>query len=159
MCGIFVIYLRNKCTSGKHGTKSRSRSRSGGSASSASRGQDKFRCAYSDPTYKRATSAQCPQRDYCVFNVNVAADDCWINAAGNYDDDVESSQQRAAHSEDNKVLLESRYVDDDERLTHEYEHMPTISQTKAYQQNKPCLCAICKRYHELFHTNSDTHVS
>lgn len=113
-------YHRNKCPTGIPGTKSRSRSRSrsGGSGSSVSRGQDKFRCAYS-----------------------------------------ESRQPRAATSEDKKVLLESRYVDDDEVHTHEYEDIPTISHANIYDKSKPCVCEICKRYHELFHTDSDAHVS
>ncbi|XP_063532522.1 uncharacterized protein LOC134743116 isoform X2 [Cydia strobilella] len=112
-------YHRNKCPTGTPGTKcrSRSRSRSGGSGSSVSRGQDKFRCAYSE------------KPDF------------------------------AANSEEKKVLLESRYVDVDERHTHGYEDIQTISHTNGYEKSKPCVCEICKRYHELFHSDSDAHVS
>ncbi|XP_063621215.1 uncharacterized protein LOC134793539 isoform X1 [Cydia splendana] len=154
-------YHRNKCHTSIPGAKcrTRSRSRSGGSGSSVSRSQDKFRCAYSDPACKRPASAQVPRRDYCVFNVNVAPDDSWNSAAGNYDADVERSKPRAANSEDKKVVLESRYVDVDERHTREYEDIQTISHTNAYDESKPCVCEICKRYHELFHADSDIHVS
>ncbi|XP_063621216.1 uncharacterized protein LOC134793539 isoform X2 [Cydia splendana] len=69
------------------------------------------------------------------------------------------SKPRAANSEDKKVVLESRYVDVDERHTREYEDIQTISHTNAYDESKPCVCEICKRYHELFHADSDIHVS
>ncbi|XP_063378878.1 spermatogenesis-associated protein 6 isoform X2 [Cydia fagiglandana] len=69
------------------------------------------------------------------------------------------SKPRAANSEDKKIVLESRYVDVDERHTREYEDIQTTSHTKAYDESKFCVCEICKRYHELFHADSDIQVS
>ncbi|CAG9560693.1 unnamed protein product [Danaus chrysippus] len=46
-----------------------------------------------------------------------------------------------------KLLLESRYIDNEEP-----NHTKTSS-SKKYWPKTPCTCQICKRYHELFHTN------
>ncbi|XP_047986068.1 uncharacterized protein LOC125226194 isoform X2 [Leguminivora glycinivorella] len=156
-------YSENKCHTRLPSNKSRSRSRSGGSCSSGSRKQDKFRSGYLDAACKRPVSASAqPRRDFCVFNVNVVPDDFWNKAAGNYDDGDESGKKPDyPPSEDKKVQLESRYVDDDIKHTPECEDTPNISHTvhtHAYE-NKPCLCEICRRYHELFHADLDAQVS
>ncbi|CAH2107039.1 unnamed protein product [Euphydryas editha] len=50
-----------------------------------------------------------------------------------------------------KLLLESRYIDQ------EIHNDNTPKFKKAYTKKiTPCVCEICKRYHELFHSNEDS---
>ncbi|XP_068630595.1 spermatogenesis-associated protein 6 [Battus philenor] len=49
-----------------------------------------------------------------------------------------------------KVLLESRYVDEPR-----YSCTSRTRRDYRTQLTQPCICDICKRYHELFHTHSD----
>lgn len=53
----------------------------------------------------------------------------------------------------NKLLLESQYVD---RESSDNTNDNTSLKLKKYNMKvTPCICEICKRYHEIFHSNDD----
>ncbi|XP_046960225.1 spermatogenesis-associated protein 6 isoform X1 [Vanessa cardui] len=52
-----------------------------------------------------------------------------------------------------KVILESRFIDQENAKSHD-----TPSYNKHYTKVTPCVCEICKRYHELFHSNTVDHL-
>ncbi|XP_064071152.1 spermatogenesis associated 6-like protein isoform X2 [Vanessa tameamea] len=49
-----------------------------------------------------------------------------------------------------KLILESRFIEQENVNSH-----VTPNHNKQYTKVTPCVCEICKRYHELFHSNTD----
>ncbi|XP_047986071.1 uncharacterized protein LOC125226194 isoform X5 [Leguminivora glycinivorella] len=153
-------YHRTKCHTGIPCDKSQSRSRShsGGSGTSVSRGPDKFLCAYTEnKCHTRLPSNKSRSRSRSGGSCSSGSRKQDKFRSGYLD----GKKPDYPPSEDKKVQLESRYVDDDIKHTPECEDTPNISHTvhtHAYE-NKPCLCEICRRYHELFHADLDAQVS
>ncbi|XP_050342902.1 spermatogenesis-associated protein 6 isoform X2 [Nymphalis io] len=49
-----------------------------------------------------------------------------------------------------KLILESRFIEQENVNSHDTQYC------KQYTKVTPCVCEICKRYHELFHSNKDS---
>ncbi|XP_073951718.1 uncharacterized protein isoform X2 [Choristoneura fumiferana] len=152
-------------------SRSRSRSRSAGSRSCGSfvepKDEPRAQCSCPNPISKsgvrmRLTSPRKSRRpcrrDYCVYNMEMPkVDQTWRGAADSQEYDelkgTNEFEENTIANEDRmqKLILESRYIDEGghERHPKEEKH----EKTKKYDKIniKPCICEICKRYHELFH--------
>ncbi|KAH9634245.1 hypothetical protein HF086_012707 [Spodoptera exigua] len=171
-------YHRNKCIKYPRAPsvpRSRSRSGSTGSKSCCSLTQkdgDCITCDCPNPIPKTGMNCRCqtsqrrsrPRREYCVYNVRTDTD-AWINHPYTGSNDTESYEDHTLrsmgstekpysnrHDEEKhtKTTLESRYIDHDR-----YTNASTQDNGKTKFKTKitPCVCEICKRYHELFHVN------
>ncbi|XP_028162385.1 spermatogenesis-associated protein 6 isoform X2 [Ostrinia furnacalis] len=170
-------YHRNKCNKARQGdgnkrppsvARSRSRSRSGGSRSCCSLQEPETNvvCECRTPTKSRLSlfrSFLPRRRQYNVYNVETRLGADWpSNDTGRVEEDrytrsstdSEHARKQMFPDEDRiqKMILESRYI----------EHAP-IFEPKPKEREKhkhfrskvtPCVCEICRRYHELFHTGN-----
>ncbi|XP_053602453.1 spermatogenesis-associated protein 6 isoform X2 [Plodia interpunctella] len=95
-----------------------------------------------DPCVTRSLSrSRSCSRSCCSFTQ--APDPC---ACPKSSTETDKPDQRT--SDPQKVILESRYIDVDKFHEH------NTKRPKYFQsQLMPCVCEICKRYHELFHTD------
>ncbi|XP_061378090.1 spermatogenesis-associated protein 6 isoform X1 [Danaus plexippus] len=146
-------YHRTKCNKTGRIVRSRSRSRSDGSVSCCSLDKDRGKvCRCPNPLSKsRVSLSPCsrprPCPEYSVYSVDTT------DASGfrglTYEKDNRNSEQEDLANDERlqKLLLESRYIENEEPS-----HAKTSS-SKKYWPKTPCTCQICKRYHELFHTN------
>ncbi|CAG4941304.1 unnamed protein product [Parnassius apollo] len=173
------LYHRVKCHHHRRPlstTRSRSRSRSGGSRSCCSfePRETNVTCGCPKPDNKsRVHSTSSPRHSparrargcaYNVYNIENTSSTPWRanirNAPdGNIKDhaedngiEIESENARAALPKEEriqKLLLESCYVD-------EQRHSSATRSRREHQATRvqPCVCDICRRYHELFHTHS-----
>ncbi|CAH1644531.1 unnamed protein product [Spodoptera littoralis] len=172
-------YHRNKCLKharGPSGPRSGSRSGSSGSKSCCSLTQNDAEYINCDcpipipktgmmtcPHKNSQRRSRSPFREYCVYNVQNT--DTWINKpfigsndTDSYDDHTIRSMgstekpysNRQKEEKHTKTILESRYIDHDR-----YTNASTQDYATKHFKTKitPCVCEICKRYHELFHTN------
>lgn len=66
-------------------------------------------------------------------------------------DTVEKAHGGNPNYEDeaNKVTLESRYIDQEKYCKKTARDIP---KTHCRAKMNPCICEICRRYHELFHS-------
>ncbi|CAH0626776.1 unnamed protein product [Chrysodeixis includens] len=167
-------YHRTKCT--KHGLspkRSRSRSVSTGSRSCCSlspKDPNSTSCRCPKPPAHNCLkkSARKPGncRQLCVYNVQTQSD-AWrtppqteLTNDTEFDDGVRRSMSGTEKSYVNsmeedvqeiyhKTIVESKYIDRNRCTT----NISTKDNTKKLPKPKisPCVCQICKRYHELFH--------
>ncbi|XP_045493272.1 spermatogenesis-associated protein 6 isoform X1 [Colias croceus] len=156
-------YHRIKCNQSRR-MPSRSRSRSRGSRSrsrsccslDANDPSVYASCRCPNPLKSRVSLSQCPTprrrtcRQYNVYNVDTS-DVVWgANSNRDWEDARQSMDTEMRLPSDEriqKLLLESRYIDHDQQSK--------CSDKKKYSYKvSPCLCEICKRYHELFHSDS-----
>ncbi|XP_045764577.1 spermatogenesis-associated protein 6 isoform X1 [Maniola jurtina] len=149
-------------------SRSRSRSRSIGSRSCCSVEADVgASCRYPNPLSKsRVSLSPCaasrrrarPCREYNVYPVDTGANH-WRGVTHDgcdYDDDDNMRGNDSVNINSStkderlqKLLLESRYIDQD---VYNNECTPrTNKKTKL----TPCVCEICRKYHELFHNNTE----
>ncbi|CAH2107040.1 unnamed protein product [Euphydryas editha] len=161
-------YHRSKCN--KTRRSSRSRSRSDGSRSCCSLLNDvkdtkvHSSCRCPNPlSNSRVSLSPSPLRpsrqEYAVYSLTTGTN-AWKDANSQdsdlYDDrrisEPETVQSETPNEERiQKLLLESRYIDQ------EIHNDNTPKFKKAYTKKiTPCVCEICKRYHELFHSNEDS---
>ncbi|KAL0891900.1 hypothetical protein ABMA27_015150 [Loxostege sticticalis] len=167
-------YHRNKCTKRppsvtRSGSRSRSRSRSGGSRSCCSLTQEpepNLNCECRTPTKSRTSlfrNLRSPRRrqQYNVYNVETRVGADWPRDTGLEDDytrsSTDSEKARLKHAfpdEDRiqKMILESRYIDHDPIFE------PKLKEREKHKHIRtkvtPCVCEICRRYHELFHAGN-----
>ncbi|XP_026739849.1 spermatogenesis-associated protein 6 isoform X2 [Trichoplusia ni] len=173
-------YHRTKCTKqGLSPTRSRSRSVSTGSRSCCSLSPKDLNNGCGCPNPPKPVAHNCLKRparrprrcrQLCVYNVQAQAD-AWptqpqteLNTDSELADDVRRSMSGTDKSFLNtiendtqdgyhKTLLESQFIDRN-RCT----NVTTKDKTKKFPKPKisPCVCQICKRYHELFHMKGRT---
>ncbi|XP_028042997.1 spermatogenesis-associated protein 6 isoform X1 [Bombyx mandarina] len=157
-------YHRKKCgtSPGKRSaSRSRSRSRSGGSRSCCSltpvAAELNSTCRCPNPMSKSRTSVS---RGRAARGARPAPFSVYSVAQVTRDRDVrrdDCDQTERTHSEtDNissdriqKLILESRYIDLEPCKSTRRE---TFSKTNVAGKLTPCVCEICRRYHELFHS-------
>ncbi|XP_047520873.1 spermatogenesis associated 6-like protein isoform X1 [Pieris napi] len=154
-------YHRTKCNQARRmpsRSRSRSRTRSEGSRSCCSLVAEPAAhasCRCPNPLTSKSRISVCqnrrPRRQYNVYNVDTS-DVVWGANNSRNTDVLRTSMESdlgTLQREDRiqKLLLESHYIDYDKLCN---------TEKKKYNNYKmsPCLCEICKRYHELFHTDS-----
>lgn len=119
-----------------HRTKCQSRTRGKGSCISGSR--------------SRSRSLSGSNRSCCSLKSKQPTDDDSCRCPKFSDDQEPSEQISPDEDRRNKTLLESRYIDSEQQ----HENLSNDIPKKYYNSNAtPCVCEICKRYYELFHTN------
>ncbi|XP_072940986.1 spermatogenesis-associated protein 6 isoform X1 [Epargyreus clarus] len=157
-------YHRNKCSYHRRPTsvsRSRSRSRSSGSRSCCSldKNPGSCRCPNPTPSPRACVSRPCSPRgrracrEYSVYTV-ATADNVWPGGANEREDlrttdTVKPTENVTSEDRIQKLLLESRYIEQDQA---DYNKVPDRIK-KCNMRITPCVCEICKRYHELFHTD------
>ncbi|CAB3242986.1 unnamed protein product [Arctia plantaginis] len=151
-------------------SSSRSRSRSAISTSLNSLNKNADHCSCTNCKHyarPRRRSGLSQLRDYYVYNVQTSTPEREKSPIGNqpegYSEELSRSTEalfdaaEKAHGgnlnyedEANKVTLESRYIDQEN-----YRRKTAKDVPKMYCRAKtsPCVCEICRRYHELFHSN------
>ncbi|KAG6463976.1 hypothetical protein O3G_MSEX014196 [Manduca sexta] len=167
-------YHRNKCnTSKRPQSRSGSRSRSGGSRSCCSLNvvePEPVTCKCPNPVTKsRASLFRSPRgsasrrsrkcREYSVYRVHTPHApwrqqdivrpriDSECDDLPRYNHETEKVDESPFPDRLQKIILESRYIDNDG-----YVHKPTERVSKVSRGKiTPCVCEICRRYHELFH--------
>ncbi|XP_050342901.1 spermatogenesis-associated protein 6 isoform X1 [Nymphalis io] len=153
-------YHRIKCNKTR---RSRSRSQSGGSRS----------CCSLDPKDNVNSSCRCPnpvsksrvslspnalrpsRREYAVYALTTSKAGWKEHGSQNFgvfDDKRISERETEIANEDRlqKLILESRFIEQENVNSHDTQYC------KQYTKVTPCVCEICKRYHELFHSNKDS---
>ncbi|XP_050681713.1 spermatogenesis-associated protein 6 isoform X2 [Leptidea sinapis] len=157
-------YHRNKCKKGRRRSGSRSRSRSGGSRSCCSLDNDAVTCQCPNPKAKSranvydnsARQGRAARKEYSVYNVETSGN-LW--GANPHDPASESSSFRASLEKDEepleveenmqKNLLESCFIEP-EPLYNRY-----TEKRRYTDKTSTCVCEICKRYYEIFHSNGN----
>ncbi|XP_047526843.1 spermatogenesis-associated protein 6 isoform X1 [Vanessa atalanta] len=157
-------YHRTKCNKTR---RSRSRSRSDGSRSCCSldpRDTVTSSCRCPNPVSKSrvslSPSALRPSRcEYAVYALTTSktarketdSQDCSLSVDKRISEREIETSETANDERLQKMILESRFIEQENVNSH-----VTPNHNKQYTKVTPCVCEICKRYHELFHSNTDS---
>ncbi|KAL0891901.1 hypothetical protein ABMA27_015150 [Loxostege sticticalis] len=167
-------YHRNKCTKRppsvtRSGSRSRSRSRSGGSRSCCSLTQEpepNLNCECrtskntkqpSEVTRSGSRSQSQPHSDGSSLDRSSTHKQKTVVNCECQTSSTDSEKARLKHAfpdEDRiqKMILESRYIDHDPIFE------PKLKEREKHKHIRtkvtPCVCEICRRYHELFHAGN-----
>ncbi|KAJ8731791.1 hypothetical protein PYW08_014521 [Mythimna loreyi] len=160
-------YHRNKCYKRGRASRSRSRSDSTGSRSCCSltpKNDDENPCScrrsktnLSPPRRKPPGRArQC--REFCVYNVHTQPwQSTQVSRHDTEADDrtMESTEEECGNdgADVTKTVIESRYIEHGKGTA---TNVKRKSAKYIKPQISPCICEICKRYHELFHMKTQS---